>query len=352
MKGYAVIGVGQAGWIEKERPVCGPLDAICRPVALSVCTSDVHWVEDKEGGHRKNLIMGHEGVGEIVETGSCVKDFKPGDLVMVPAITPNWSDVASQAGYSVHSGGMFGGFSFASKGGMFAEFFHVNDADGNLTHLPEGMDLGVASMVSDMMPTGFHGCELAEVEFGDTVCVIGIGPVGLMSVRAAVLRGASRVFGVGTRPDCVRVAKEYGATDIISYKNGPLDKQVKELTGRKGVDKVIIAGGNSDTFIEAVKMLKPGGKIGNVNYLDDGEFIKIPRVAWGLGMGHKQINGGLMYGGRNKIEKMTALVNYGRVDPSPLITHRFEGLEAIPEMLDLMISKPADLIKAVTVIKW
>ena len=351
MRGYAVLGVGKAGWVEKERPECGPLDAICRPVALSLCTSDVHWVEDEDGAHRNGLVMGHEGVGEIVEVGSLVKDFKPGDRVIVPAVTPNWSDVASQGGYSVHSGGLFGGLAFSKKGGMFAEFFHVNDADGNLTHLPEGMDLGVASMVSDMMPTGFHGCELAEIEFGDTVCVIGIGPVGLMAVRAAVLSGASRVFGVGTRPDCIRVAKEYGATDFISYKDGPLDKQVRELTNKRGVDKVIIAGGTNDTFAEALKMLKPGGKIGNVNYLDKGEYIKIPRLAWGLGMGHKQINGGLMYGGRLKIEKMVSMINYGRVDPAPLVTHRYEGLDALPEMMQLMIDKPADLIKAVTIIK-
>lgn len=352
MKAYAILSYGKAGWIEKERPVCGPLDAICRPIALAACTSDVHWLEDENAEKRKGIVLGHEGVGEIVEVGPLVKDFKPGDKVIVTAITPNWSDTASQAGYPAHSGGMFGGFTFSVKGGMFAEFFHVNDADGNLFHLPKGMDPGTASMISDMMPTGFHGCELAEIEYGDTVCVIGIGPVGLMAVRGAVLKGASRIIGVGTRLDCIKVAKDYGATDFLSYKDGPLDKQVREMTGKKGVDKVIIAGGNNDTFIEAVKMVKPGGKIGNVNYLDQGEYIKIPRIAWGLGMGHKQINGGLMIGGRHKMEKLTSLVSYGRVDPSRLITHRFNGLEAVEKMLKLMQDKPADLIKAVTVVDW
>ena len=353
MKGFAILDINKTGWIEKDRPVCGPLDAICRPIALAACTSDVHSVESQAARDRKkNLVLGHEGVGEIVEVGALVKDFKPGDKVIVPAVTPNWSDLASQAGYSIHSGGMFGGLQFNTKGGMFAEFFHVNDADGNLALLPEGMDLGVAAMISDMVPTGLHGAELAEIKYGDTVCVIGIGPVGLMAVRGAVLMGASRVFGVGTRPDCVRVAKEYGATDFISYKDGPLDQQVLEKMNGKGVDKVIIAGGTNDTFEEAIKMVKPGGKIGNVNYLDQGDYIKIPRLAWGLGMGHKQINGGLMYGGRLRMERITSMVTYGRIDPSPLITHRFEGLDAIGEMLQLMIDKPSNLIKAVTVIKW
>ena len=351
MRCFAVTGAGEAGWIEKERPVCGPMDAICRPVTLAACTSDVHWVEDKENWERrKNLVMGHEGVGEVVEVGSCVKDFKPGDLVIIPSITPNWSDIASQGGYCAHSGRLFGGFTFAVKGGMFAEYFHVNDADGNLAHLPPGIDPAVAAMISDMMPTGFHGCELAQIEYGDTVCVIGIGPVGLMAVRGAVLMGASRIFGVGTRPGCVAVAKEYGATDIISYKDGPLDKQILEATSKKGVDKVIIAGGNVDTFIEAVKMVRPGGKIGNVNYLEDGDFIKIPRIAWGLGMAHKQINGGMMPGGRLRMEKLAAMITYGRVNPAPLITHRFSGFDAIPEMFQIMRDKPGELIKAVTII--
>jgi threonine dehydrogenase-like Zn-dependent dehydrogenase len=349
MQGFALVDPGTVAWIEKERPVCGPLDAICRPLALSVCTSDVHWVEGPWIERRRNLVLGHEGVGEIVEVGSCVKDFKIGEKVIVPAVTPNWSDVASQAGYSIHSGGMYGGLTFAAKGGMFADYFHVNDADGNLVHLPPGMDMGTATMLSDMMPTGFHGAELADIQYGDIVCVIGIGPVGLMAVRAAILRGASRVFAVGTRPRCVEIAKAYGATDIISYKDGPLHTQVLEATGKKGVDKVVIAGGDNATFADAVKMVKPGGKIGNVNFLESGN-IEIPVFAWGMGMAHKQINGGLMYGGRWRIEKLLSMLTYGRVDPAPLVTHRFEGLGAVDEMMKLMIAKPADLIQAVTII--
>ena len=350
MRGFALLGPKQVGWIEKERPICGPFDAICRPLAVSICTSDVHWFEGPWLERRRNLVLGHEGVGEIVEAGSYVKDFKIGDKVIVPAVTPNWSDIASQAGYSMHSGGLFGGLTFSVKGGMFADFYHVNDADGNLVHLPEGMDAATAAMISDMMPTGFHGAELADVQYGDSVCVIGIGPVGLMAVRAAVLRGAARVFAVGTRQRCIDVAKTYGATDFISYKDGPLDRQILEITGKKGVDKVIIAGGNNATFAEAVKMAKPGGKIGNVNYLDDGDNIEIPRLAWGMGMAHKQINGGLMHGGRLRLEKLLSLLTYGRVDPSVLVTHKFSGLDAAEEMLQMMIDKPADLIKAVTVI--
>ena len=226
----------------------------------------------------------------------------------------------------------------------------MNDADGNLALIPEGVKVEHAPMLSDMVPTGFHGAELADVQYGDSVLVIGIGPVGLMSVAGAELRGASRIYAVGTRPACVAAAKFYGATDIISYKNGPIDKQVLDLTHGKGVDKVIIAGGTVDTFDEAVKALKAGGKIGNVNYLGSGVSIKIPRIEWGVGMGHKQINGGLMPGGRLRMEKLSSLVSVGKLDLSHLITHKFNGFENVEKALYLMKDKPADLIKPVVII--
>lgn len=268
--------------------------------------------------------------------------------MLVPAITPNWSSLEAQAGYAMHSGGMLAGWKFSNiKDGVFSEFFHVNDADGNLALMPEGMDIVDACMLSDMVPTGLHGAELADVQFGDTVLVIGIGPVGLMSVAGANLRGASRIIAVGTRPKCVEVAKLYGASDFISYKNGSIEKQALELTGGKGVDKVIIAGGTVDTFESAVASLKPGGKIGSVNYLGSGDYVKIPRVEWGVGMGHKQIQGGLMPGGRLRMEKLGSLVASGRLDVSPMATHIFDGWEHIPEALQLMKDKPAELIKPV-----
>ncbi|EEX48222.1 MULTISPECIES: NAD(P)-dependent alcohol dehydrogenase [Jonquetella] len=351
MKGFAMLKIGQVGWIEKERPVPGPMDAICRPLALAPCTSDVHTVWEGAIGDRHNMILGHECCGEVVEVGSLVKDFKPGDKVLVPAITPDWNSLEAQAGFSMHSGGMLAGWKFSNfKDGVFGEFFHVNDADGNLALLPEGVSPADATMLSDMVPTGFHGAELADVQYGDTVLVIGIGPVGLMSVAGTALRGAGRIIAVGTRKACVEAAKFYGASDFVSYKDGPIDQQVLDLTKGKGVDKVIIAGGTVDSFAPAVKCLKPGGKIGNVNYLGSGEFVKVPRVEWGVGMGHKVIAGGLMPGGRLRMEKLGLLVSSGRLDVSKLLTHRFEGFKHVEDALMLMKAKPDDLIKPVVVL--
>lgn len=353
MKGFAMLGIGKTGWIEKERPACGLMDAICRPIALAPCTSDVHTVWAGAIGDRHDMILGHEAVGEIVEVGAMVHDFKVGDKVIVPAITPDWNSLEAQSGYQMHSGGMLSGWKFSNfKDGVFAEFFHVNDADGNLALLPEGMDPAVACMLCDMVPTGLHGVELADIQFGDSVVVVGIGPVGLMAVAGAAIRGASDIYAVGSRTTCIQVAKEYGATDIINYREGDIVEQIMSKRNGKGVDRVIIAGGDVDTFAQAITMLKPGGKIGNVNYLGEGDFIKIPRVEWGCGMSHKIIAGGLMPGGRLRMEKLAALMQSGRIQPEKLVTHRFEGIENIEQALMMMKEKPRDLIKPVITINW
>lgn len=346
MKGFGMLSIGQVGWIEKERPVCGELDAIVRPIVLAPCSSDTH-VSHGGSGEHTNLILGHEAVGEVVEAGGLVRNFKPGDIVVVPCTTPNWLAENSQGEYNAHDEGLMASFKFlGSKDGTFAEFFHVNQADANLVLLPEGVSPEAAVMTVDMMSTGFHGVENANVSFGDTVVVIGIGPVGLMSVAGANYRGAGRIIAIGTRPNCVKIAREYGATDIISYKDGDIVAQVLEMTGG-GADAVIIAGGNAGSFQQAVNMTKPGGYISNINFFDVTDTLSMPAYSWGLGMADKTIRGGFCPGGALRIKKMLEMVKYGRIDTTKLITHRFHGFEKIEDAFHLMDQKPADLIKPV-----
>ncbi|MEN6341865.1 MAG: NAD(P)-dependent alcohol dehydrogenase [Methanospirillum sp.] len=349
-----MLKIGEVGWIEKERPTCGPNDAICRPLALAPCTSDVHTVWEGAIGDRHNMILGHEALGIVDEVGSEVKDFKKGDRVIVPAITPDWGEEAEQRGYSSQTTGACGGWKFSNfKDGVFAEYFHVNQADANLALLPPGMSLEAAVMIPDMLTTGFMGAENAHIPLGGTVAVLGIGPVGLSAIAGAKLLGASRIFAVGTRPKPVEVAKKYGATDIVSYKDGDTVEQILKATNGAGVDSVVIAGGGPDIIVDAVNMAKAGSHISNINYFGKGMFDKdylpIPRTGWGFGMASKQIITGLCPGGKVRMERLADLVKYGRLDPSLMATHVFKGLDKIEDALMMMRSKGADVIKPVVI---
>ncbi|HTX61646.1 MAG TPA: NAD(P)-dependent alcohol dehydrogenase [Methanobacterium sp.] len=355
MKGFAMLKIGEVGWIEKERPKCGPNDAIVRPTALAPCTSDVHTVWEGAIGDRHDMILGHEAVGIVDEVGSEVKDFKPGDEVIVPAITPDWDTEACQRGYPSQTGGACGGWKYSNfKDGVFGEYFHVNLADNNLALLPEGMSREAAVMITDMMSTGFMGAENAKIELGATVAVLGIGAVGLCGIAGAELRGAGRIFGVGTRPISVKVAKQYGATDIISYKDGDTADQILEATNGEGVDSVIVSGGGPEILLDAFKMAKAGSTISNNNYFGGGQgdkdTIPIPRVDWGFGMADKNLITGLCPGGRTRMERLADIVTYGRMDPELMVTHKFKGFDSIEEALLLMKDKPRDLIKPVVLL--
>lgn len=346
MKGFAMLGLNNVGWIEKEKPVAGPYDAILRPLALAPCASDLHTVYEGTLGDKHNLILGHEAIGEIVEVGSKVKDFKIGDKVIVPAITPNWRNNEIEDSSNQLIGRKYSNI----KDGVFSEYFHVNDVDMNVALLPEGISLEAAVMLTDTVSTGFHAVELAGVEYGDTVAVLGTASIGLMGVAGARLKGAGRIIVVCTNLDSIRAAKFYGATDIIDYKDGPIVDQILEMTKGEGVDKVLVAGTDSDTITDAIKIVKSDGRIGNVNHFGSGETFSVPKVELGVGLSHNNITGRITPGGRERMERQIELVKYGRLDPSKLVTHIFRGFEKIEDALEMMKGKSSDLIKPVVIL--
>ena len=350
VKAFCCLGNQTTGFKEVTLPPMGPLDAICKPIAMCPCTSDVHITELNMYGE---CVLGHEVVGQVVEVGSEVKDFKPGDKVMVSALTPNWLSLEAQGGFATHCGGYAGAMMFTQKKpGAFAELFHVNQADANLAHLPEGMSLKAALMVGDMMTTGFYGAELAEIQYGDNVCVIGIGPVGLMAVRACAIGGAARIIAVGSRQNCQQIAKEYGATDIVNYKDGDIAEQVRKLTDGKGVDKVIVAGGEVDIINTAIKMVHNGSIVANIAMVGGAPTVPIPiyPLPFGYGLGDITIKGGPCPGGRLRLEKLSRLVMTGRVDPTKLTNYEYHGFEKVAEAYEKMANKPRDLIKTAVIV--
>ncbi|MFV0485176.1 MAG: alcohol dehydrogenase catalytic domain-containing protein [Candidatus Saccharimonadales bacterium] len=351
MKGYGMAIVGEAAWLTKPKPIAGPLDAIVHPTVVAPCSSDTH-VMHGGSGPKEDLILGHEAVGIIDSVGKDVKNFKKGDKVVVPCVTPDWLSPGVQNTKSFsHDSHLMGSFKFlGSKDGTMAEYFHVNQADANLVKLPDDVSEEAALMTTDMMSTGFHSAELADVAYGDTVLVIGIGPVGLMSVAASALRGAGRIIAVGTRPICIQVAKDYGATDIVNYKEGDIAEQVMKLTDGRGADKTIIAGGGADSINTAILATRETGTIASVNFYDINDKLSIPTLAWGLGMSHKDIRCGFCPGGAERIRRMLELISNGRVDPTKLITHKFYGFDKLPEAFELMDKKTPDLIKPIVYI--
>lgn len=353
MKGFGMYSVNNVGWIEKEKPVAGPRDAILRPIAVAPCSSDTH-VSHGGASTFENRILGHESVGEVVEVGSSVKNFKPGDKVIVNCVTPDWEAPLVQDGFSnnAHDHGMMGSFKFVlQKDGVFAEFYHVNNADANLFKLPEDVSIEDALMTTDMMSTGFHAVENAEIHYGDNVVIFGIGPVGLMSVAGSALAGAGKIYAIGTRPNCVDLAKEYGATHIVNYKEGDIVEQILDLNHGK-VDKVILAGGDAKSFNQALQLTAPNGIISNVNFLDATWNIDFPAPLWGLGMSNVSFKSGFCPGGARRIERLVRLIQADRVHPGKLLNYKYEGFDKIEEAFHVMDEKPRDLIKPYVLINW
>ncbi len=272
----------------------------------------------------------------------------------VPSITPDWRESGIQEGNYKHASAPFSGHQLGrSIPGVFAEKFLIPDADTTLARIPEGVSIEQALMCVDVVTTGFTGAEFADIKIGDTVVVMGIGPIGLMAVEGARLLGAARILAVGSRPICTQLAKEFGATEVLSYKDGDIVSQVMERTDGLGADGVILCGGGDEVFSQAVDMARYGiGTISNVNYYGGTGSLAFPKFSGGRGMAGKTIHTELAKGGRNRIERLLKMIQYGRINPEKLVTHKLYGLDEVETALRMMKEKPRDLIKAMVQIDW
>ncbi|MBS3736394.1 MAG: NAD(P)-dependent alcohol dehydrogenase [Candidatus Bipolaricaulota bacterium] len=344
MKAFVMKRIGEVGLIDKPKPEAGPNDAILKPTKGLICTSDVHTVGGAIG-EREDITLGHEVVGIVDSVGSEVEQFSKGDRVVVGAITPDWGSDAAQRGFPSQSHGALGGWMFANvKDGTFADYVHVNDADANLAKIPEGVKYEEAVYVTDMLSTGFAGAENAEIPLGGTVAIFAQGPVGLMATKGAALKGAGKIYAVETDPRRAELARKYGADEVIDFQETDPVERIMELTGGKGVDSSIEALGSSKTFEDCIKVTRPGGTISNIGYHGEGEFVRIPREGWGVGMSDQTINTALCPGGRVRLERLLRLIKVGKVDPTPMTTHRF-SFEDIVDGFELMKTKEDDVIK-------
>lgn len=344
MKAFVMKRVGEVGVMEKPIPEPGPNDAVIRTTAALICTSDAHTVGGAIG-ERKDITLGHEAVGVVYRLGSAVKGFKEGDRVAVNAITPCYQCENCLRGYTSQCTQALGGWKFANvKDGNMAEYFHVNNAQANLAPIPDALPDEKAVYCADMLSTGFMGAEHANIPIGGSVAVFAQGPVGLMATVGARLLGAGLVIGVENVPHRQKLARQYGADEIVDFTKQDAVAAIMDLTGGQGVDSAIEALGSEDTLINCVKATRPGGTISNIGYHGHGDFVRIPRLDWGVGMNDKTIRTGLCPGGAERMKRLMRLILSGRVDPSPMTTHRFKFGE-IEKAFRMMQTKEGGIIK-------
>lgn len=336
MRAFVMKALHQVGFMDKPFPPLGPDDAIVKTTRALICTSDTHTLHGAIGP-RTDLTLGHEAVGLVQAVGSNVKRFHVGDRVVVGAITPDWGDSASQNGHPSQSSGALGGWKFANlKDGVFAEYFHVNEADANMAFIPGEVSDEAAVYCCDMLSTGFMGAENAHIPTGGVVAIFAQGPVGLMATVGTRLKGAGLLIAIEAVPRRQELAYRYGADIVIDYTRDDPVSKILALTEGQGVDSSIEALGSDLTFQQAIKVTRAGGTISNVGYHGHGDFVHIPREDWGVGMAEKTITTGLCTGGRLRMERLLRLLQMKRVDPTLMTTHTFpfQEMERAFEIMD------------------
>ena len=268
MRGAVLHAPGDVRIETRDDPkIVEPTDAIIRLSATCICRSDL-WpyrgIEDVDGPSP----MGHEYAGIVEEVGRDVTNIKPGQFVVGSFFTSDNTCDICQAGYQsscVHRTPM-------GSIGTQAEYARVPLADGTLVATPDVPD---ASMVphflaaSDVLGTGWFAAVAAEVGPGKTVAVVGDGAVGLLAVLAAHQLGAERIIAMSRHDDRQKLAREFGATDVVAARGDEGVEQIKEMTGGLGAHSVIEAVGTQEAMMQAIRATRPGGHVGFVGVSHD-----------------------------------------------------------------------------------
>jgi glutathione-independent formaldehyde dehydrogenase len=227
-----------------------PNDVVVRVDTTAICGSDLHMYEGRTAA-QPGLIFGHENLGTVEEVGSGVVSLGVGDRVVMPfnvACGFCKNCVSGYTGFCLtvnpgFAGGAYGYVAMGPYRGGQAEHLRVPFADFNCLKLPPGAEHDADFvLLADIFPTGYHGCELAEVSPGETVAVYGAGPVGLMAAYSALLRGAAKIFVVDEVPERLQKAEEIGAIPV-NFRQGDPAEQIKQQLGGEGADKGVDAVG-------------------------------------------------------------------------------------------------------------
>jgi threonine dehydrogenase-like Zn-dependent dehydrogenase len=303
-----------------------PDDAVVRVTTASICGSDLHFFHGK-APLLPGDTMGHEAVGVVEAVGPEVRRFRPGDRVVVAftiACGRCWFCRRGESGlceeFRTLGAGPFGG----GLGGAQAELLRVPVADANLLPVPEGMEDERAIFVGDALTAAYYGVAIAGVGEGDTVAVVGAGPVGFFAVQAARLFGAETVVALDLEPERLALAEKAGAVAVNVTERHP-QTAVAELTGGRGADVVVEAVGSPAAFEAAVDVARRGGMVSVVGMYAP-ETVEVPLgVYWARALR-------VLFAGVCPVhawwERVMEAVRAGRLDPLPVVSHTLPLAEA------------------------
>lgn len=333
MKAVVYHGPGQKSWEEVPDPtIIEPTDVIAKIDATTICGTDLHILKGDVPAVEKGRILGHEAVGTVTEIGSAVTDLAVGDRIIIPAIT-NCGKCSyckkNQPSHCQTVGGI--GWIFGHLiDGTQAEYVRVPYAETSVHKVPEGLTDEQVLFLTDALPTGFEiGILNGNTKPGDTVAIIGAGPVGLGAVMTANLCGAGRVISVDMDENRLAKAKELGATDTVNAADPDAIEKIKALShDGLGVDVAIEAVGIPATFKTCVDIVRPYGTIANAGV--HGKPVELPiNDLW---ISNIRLNMGLV--DCSSVPNLLNMVASGRLDAAKMATHRF-ALEDIMEAYDL-----------------
>ena len=271
MKALVYHGPGQKAWEEVADPrILEPTDVIVQIDTTTICGTDLHILKGDVPAVVPGRILGHEGVGTVIEVGPAVRTVAHGDRVIISCISACGSCSYCHAGLYAHcladEGASGIGWIFGHLiDGTQAEYVRVPFADSSVHKLPDGVPDEAAVMLSDILPTAFEiGVRYGQVKPGDTVAVVGSGPIGLACMMTAHLYGAARVIALDLDANRLEQAIAFGATDAVDSGAPDWKEQVLAMTDGLGVDVAIEAVGIPATFTACTEIVRPGGHVANV----------------------------------------------------------------------------------------
>ncbi|HEY0201599.1 MAG TPA: zinc-dependent alcohol dehydrogenase family protein [Burkholderiaceae bacterium] len=318
MKALVYQGPGQKDWIEKAKPeLLKPTDAIVRITHTTLCGTDLHILKGDVPAVTPGRTLGHEGVGIVEAVGEAVSNFKPGDHVLISCVT-----ACGRCAYckrQMYSHCADGGWILGHLiDGTQAEYVRIPHADNSLYPVPAGADEAALVMLSDILPTGFEiGVLYGTVKPGDTVAIVGAGPIGMAALLTAQFFAPARIIVADSNTERLAIARQFGATDVVDVANENAVEKILALTGGVGVDVAIEAVGIPATFETCQAIIAPGGHIANVGVHGASVDLHLETL-W---IKNITITTGLV--NTNTTPMLMQTVTSGRLDPAKLVTHRF-----------------------------